>query len=155
MKARCGRLVLGVCLILSSTSVSALAGPKTKTKTKETIKVGKPECVLVKDGIVLPIRGRPIDQGHLRCTASVAVPQKMRDPSLSLTVRVLQKPERETEKEERGRVERAFELWSGLKASIEIELPVPEDLNGCMPFSLVLEGAGRSQTFQALPDCVD
>lgn len=149
MKLGRGLFVFAICLTFVGFALNAAAVPKAK------ITVGKANCIVVTDGVLLPIRGRRVELGQFRCTASVVVPKKMKDPSMSLSVHLLQKPELEGQKEERGRVERKFDLWPGLKADVEIELPIPEDLNGCMPFSLVVEGAGRSQKIQASPACGD
>ena len=134
-----------VLFIALSLSFDASAG------AKEAIRLGKLTCVLLRDGFVYPLSDNDrIDQpAKIRCTVGIVftadTPQR-----LPLTMTLEQASESAGGKPVRATTTVDLQLSSG---NAEIEVALPDELNGCMPYSVSvsLSRLTKKKTFH--PDC--
>jgi hypothetical protein len=136
------RLFAVVASLLPMTSYAPLA------EAKEPVRLGKLACVVVTGGWVRPLEGR-VDGGRIRCTVGVSFTGA--DPlRLPLTLTLDQAADAGDARPVRVQSNLDLQLESG---SVELDLAIPEDLNGCMPFSLTMQLAGQKRAKKVAPDC--
>ena len=118
---------------------------------KETIRLGKLTCVLLRDGFVYPLSENDrIDQpAKIRCTVGIAftadTPQR-----LPLTMTLEQASESAGGKPVRATATVDLQLSSG---NAEIEVALPDELNGCMPYSVSVSLGRMTKKKTFHPDC--
>lgn len=129
------RLALALIFI----AVPALAASK--------IRLAAPRCVVIFDHQVYPIKEARIDGGALRCTVKVTAP-KLSEPQTAarLTLRQAGK--------EVARTEAKVGLSPG-STDVELQLEVPEALDGCSPYELVTRIGDAEAVQKATPHCPD
>jgi hypothetical protein len=123
--------------------------PATFAHGKEPVRLGKIACVVVSEGWVRPLDGRVDGPGHIRC--SVEVFFKGQEPQrLPLTLTLEQAAEPPGGKPIQVQAKMDLQLETG---SAELDVAIPNDLNGCMPFSLTMQLGAQKKTKKLAPDC--
>jgi hypothetical protein len=123
--------------------------PATVAQAKETVRLGKLSCVVVNAGWVHPLDGRVDGPGRFRCSVEVSFGSK--EPQrLPLTMTLEQAAEAATGKPIHVQSRLDLQLESG---TAELDVPIPNDLNGCMPFSLTMQLGAQKKSKRLAPDC--
>lgn len=118
-------------------------------------RAGSISCVHIQAGVVTRIGTSRVDTGSFRCSAGVTVARRG-STDLIAALRVLQAIDGgDRLAEPQGAVDRTFALWRGFKGGVELELAVPETLNGCMPYVLEVRFGGARTRVKARPACND
>jgi hypothetical protein len=129
--------------------VALLLLPASFAQAKEPVRLGKLACVVVTAGWIHPLDGRVDGPGRIRC--SVEVTFKGKEPQrLPLTLSLDQAAESTADKPIHVQSTLEVQLESG---SVELDVPIPDGLNGCMPFSLTMQLGGQKKTKTNTPDC--
>lgn len=123
--------------------------PATLAQAKEPVRLGKLSCVVVSEGWVRPLDGRVDGPGRMRCSLEVsftgASPQR-----LPLTLTLDQVAESSTDQPIHVQSKLDLQLESG---SAELDVAIPKELNGCMPFSLTMQLGAQKKAKKVAPDC--
>ena len=123
--------------------------PATVAQAKDPVRLGKLTCVVLKDGWVYPLDGRVDGPGRFRCAVEVSFTGK--EPQrLPLTLTVDQPAEAATGKPIHGQSKVDLQLETG---TVELDIAIPDDLNGCMPFSLTMQLGAQKKVKKLSPDC--
>lgn len=118
---------------------------------KEAVRLGKLTCVLLHDGFVYPLSDNDrIDQpAKIRCTVGITftgdTPQQ-----LPLTMTLEQPSEAAGGKPVRSTATVNLQLSNG---NAEIEVALPDDLNGCMPYSVSVSLGHLTKKKSFHPEC--
>jgi hypothetical protein len=121
----------------------------TPSHAKEPVRLGKISCVVVGEGWVHPLDGRVDGPGRFRCSVEVSFTGK--EPlRLPLTLTLDQPAESGSPKPIHEQSKLEVQLQSG---TAELDVPIPQDLNGCMPFTLTMQLGAQKKTKKTAPDC--
>lgn len=123
--------------------------PASVAQAKDPVRLGKVSCVVVKDGWVYPLDGRVDGPGRFRCSVEVSFTGK--EPQrLPLTLTLDQPAEAATGKPIHLQSKVDLQLESG---TAELDVAIPDDLNGCMPFSLTMQLGAQKKAKKLSPNC--
>jgi hypothetical protein len=129
--------------------VALLLLPPSLVQAKEPVRLGKLACVVVTGGWVRPLDGRVDGPGRIRCAVEVSF--KGKEPQrLPLILSLEQTAEATADKPIHVQSTLEVQLESG---SVELDVPIPDALNGCMPFSLIMQLGGQKKSKTIAPDC--
>jgi hypothetical protein len=135
-----------VIAVAAASAALLFASP---SHAKELVRLGKMSCVVVGEGWVRPLAGRVEGPGRFRCSVEVSFTGK--EPlRLPLTLTLDQPAESGSAKPIHGQTKIDVQLESG---TAELEVSIPEDLNGCMPFTLTMQLGGQKKAKKTAPDC--
>lgn len=134
-------------IVLATASAALLFS--SPSHAKEPVRLGKISCVVVGEGWVRPLAGRVDGRGRFRCSVEVSFTGN--DPlRLPLTLTLDQPAESGSSKPIHEQSKTEVQLQSG---TAELDVPIPEDLNGCMPYTLTMQLGAQKKAKKTAPDC--